>query len=114
MGKSVVILSPGLGESVSIEDRELVHGLLPVLGGAAPVGGDVAQGQPDQFDRRLVAREVAPRLDDLAQPGIDALDGVGGVCLTHRISDRLAGFFLRVLLGTHAPFQHGMPHTQNF
>jgi hypothetical protein len=25
-----------------------------------------------------------------------------------------AGFFFRVLLGIHAPWQHVMPHTQNF
>ena len=42
--------------------------------------GDVykrqAQGQPDQLGGCLVAGEMPPRLDDLAQPGIDALDGL--------------------------------------
>jgi hypothetical protein len=79
VGKSVVILPAGRFEAFGVEDGELVHGLLPVPGGPSPVGGDIAQGQPDQLGGRIVAREMAPRLDDLAQPGIDALDGIGRV-----------------------------------
>src|SRR5450432_2288954 len=52
---------------------------LPVVRGAPPIGGDVAQGQPDQFAGGVVGREMATRLDDLAQPRVHALDGVGGV-----------------------------------
>ena len=68
-----------LREPLLEEYRELVHCQLPFLGRAAPVGGDVAQGQPDEFAGRVVAGEVAARLDDLAQPAVHALDGIGGV-----------------------------------
>ena len=57
----------------------MIHRRLPFPRGAAPVRGDVAQGEPQQFGRRLVGREVAPGLDDLAQPHVHRLDGVGGV-----------------------------------
>lgn len=57
----------------------MIHGFLPVLGGAPPVGGNVAQGEPDQLGRSVPAREMPSRRDDLAQPRIDTLDGVGGV-----------------------------------
>jgi len=53
------------------QDGELIHRLLPILGGTSPIGGDVAQGQPDQLGGGLVAGEMPARLDDLAQPGID-------------------------------------------
>jgi hypothetical protein len=66
-------------ESLFVEYRELVHRRLPVLRSVAPVGGDVAQRQPDQLGRRVVAGEVPAGLDDLAQARIDALDGVGRV-----------------------------------
>lgn len=37
------------------------------MSGAAPIGSDVPQRQPDEFRRGLAGREVAPGLDDLAQ-----------------------------------------------
>ena len=49
VGKSVVILRDGFREAAGIEDRELVHGLFPVVRRTAPVGRDVAQGQPDSL-----------------------------------------------------------------
>src|SRR5271165_4054192 len=66
-------------ETIVVEDRKLVHRLLPVVRRFSPVGGDIAQRQPDQLARRVIGREMTTRLDDLAQPGIDALDPVGGV-----------------------------------
>ena len=82
--------------------RSLGQGLLPVGGdlsldesalGPARVGGrvlllgalrgpavlDVADRQPQQFDRRLVGGEVAAVLGDLAQLVVQRLDRVGGV-----------------------------------
>lgn len=53
-------------ESVSVKDSELVHGLLPVVSGSAPFGGDVSQREPDQLGGGFVSREMAPGLDDLA------------------------------------------------
>ncbi len=79
MGESVVILSTAGLEPFGIEDRELVHCFLPVSGRTFPVGCDIAQGQPDQLGGRIVAREMPESLDDLAQPGIDALDGIGRI-----------------------------------
>ena len=70
VGKSVVILRDALRESILVEDRELVHGSLPVVARAIPVFGDVAQRQPDQLGGRIVAGEVPARLDDLAQPRV--------------------------------------------
>ena len=75
----MVILSAYRFKSFGVEDGELVHGLLPVLCCPPPVGRDVAQSQPDQLGGRIVTREMPSRLDDLAQPGVDALDGVGGI-----------------------------------
>ena len=46
------------------------------MGGASPIGRDVAQDQPDEFCRCLVGREVAAGLDDFAQLRIDVFDGV--------------------------------------
>ena len=64
MGKSVIIL-PACGfKAFGVEDGELVHRLLPVLGGPSLVRGDVAQGQPDQLGRGIVAGEMASRFDD--------------------------------------------------
>ena len=57
----------------------MVHGRFPVVGGTAPVRGDISQSQPDQLGRRLVAREMATRLDDLTQSRIHARNRVGGV-----------------------------------
>ena len=75
----MVILSSCCFKAFGIEDGELVHGLLPVLGCSSPIGGDIAQGQPDQIGGSIVAREMPARLDDLAQPGIDALDDIGRI-----------------------------------
>ena len=44
---------------------------------AAPLGGDVAQCQLDQFAGSLVRREMAARLDDLAHLRVYAFDGIG-------------------------------------
>lgn len=66
-------------EALIIEDSELVHRLSPLLGRPSPVGRDVAQGQPQQLGRCIIAGEVATGLDDLAQLAVQALDGVGGV-----------------------------------
>ena len=79
MGKSVVILTARRFKAFGVEDGKLVHGVLPVLGRPSPVSGDVAQGQPDQLGGGIVAREMPARLDDLAQPGVDALNGIGRV-----------------------------------
>ena len=38
-----------VGEAILVEDRELVHGFFPIPVCATPVGGDIAQGQPDQL-----------------------------------------------------------------
>ena len=66
-------------EAFAISNGELVHGLLPLLGRSPPVAGNVAQSQPDYLGGGIVTGEVAARLDDLAQPGVRALDGVGRV-----------------------------------
>lgn len=89
-------------DSVGVGGGELGQGLLPVGGdlsldesalGPARVGGrvlllgalrgpavlDVADRQPQQFDRRLVGGEVAAVLGDLAQLVVQRLDRVGGV-----------------------------------
>ena len=79
MGKLVVILTAGCFKAFGVEDGELIHGLFPVLGCPSPICGDIAQGQPDQLGRGIVAREMPACLDDLAQPGVDALDGIGRV-----------------------------------
>jgi hypothetical protein len=70
MGKSKGILLDCLCEALGVENRELIHRLLPVVRRSAPVGRDIAQRQPDQLARRVIARKVAARLDDLAQPRI--------------------------------------------
>ncbi len=69
-----IILRLGPGEAILVKDGELVHGRLPVMCCAAPIGSDIAQGQPDQLAGRLVGREVAARFDDLAQQRIHALE----------------------------------------
>src|SRR5271157_4155852 len=80
----LIVFTPGSEsasqvETIVVEDRKLVHRLLPVVRRFSPISGDIAQRQPDQLARRVVGREMTARLDDLAQPGIDALDPVGGV-----------------------------------
>lgn len=47
--------------------------------GTGPFGHDVAQRQPDQFERGLVRREVAARLDDLPKLHVQRLDRVGRI-----------------------------------
>lgn len=47
------MLGGGLGEALAVGDGELVHRFLPFLAGTSPVGGDVAQGQPDQLGGRV-------------------------------------------------------------
>ena len=64
------ILRGARRESIRIENRKLIHRRFPVGRRATPIGGDITQRQPDQFGGRLVAREVAAGLDDLAQPRI--------------------------------------------
>jgi hypothetical protein len=73
------MLSQCFSESLAVGDRELIHRLFPVKRGATPIGGDVSKGQPDELGGRLIAREMAARFDDLSQPRIHALNGVGGV-----------------------------------
>nr|KGD11537.1 hypothetical protein DO63_5974 [Burkholderia pseudomallei] len=45
--------------------------------GAGPLGHDVAQRRPDQFECGLVRREVAACLDDLPKLHVQRLDRVG-------------------------------------
>src|SRR5208282_5983813 len=58
--------SAGRVEAVAVEDRELVHRLLPVVRRLAPAGGNVARAEPYEFVCRVVGREMAACLDDLA------------------------------------------------
>jgi len=60
------ILQMNSGKAILVENRELVHRGLPVIQRTTPVSRDIAQGQPPQFGRGLVGREVPTRLDDLA------------------------------------------------
>ena len=71
-------------EPLVIEYRELVHRLAPLLGRAAPVSRDVAQGQPDQLGGGIVAGEVAARLDDLAQLTVQTRTHNSGQARPHR------------------------------
>ena len=66
-------------EAILVEDGELVHRGFPVRGRSSPVLGDVAQRQPYQLGGGIVAGEVTAGLDDLSQPRVHALDGVGRV-----------------------------------
>jgi hypothetical protein len=68
VGKSGLILCDCVCEAIFVEDRELVHRLLPIVGCPSPVGGDVAQREPDQLVGGVVTGKMAARLDDLAQP----------------------------------------------
>ena len=45
----------------------------------APVRRDVSQPQPDQLGGCFIVWEMTPGLDNLAQLGIDAFDGIDGV-----------------------------------
>ena len=71
-------------EALGIEDRELVHRLLPMVRCFAPFGGDVAQRQPDELARRIISRKMTARLDDFSQSGIHAFNRIGGVDLGGR------------------------------
>lgn len=42
------------GKSVVLENRELVHALLPISACPVPAGRDVSQGQPNQLCGRIV------------------------------------------------------------
>ena len=66
-----------LVKAVLKKNSELIYCWLPVVGSAAPVGRNVASRQPDQRGGSTVIGEVSPRLHDLAQSGVHALDGVG-------------------------------------
>jgi len=80
----------GPREPITVGDRELVHRLAPLPGRSPPVSSDVAQQrQPDQFAGSLITGEVPARLDDLAQPRMYALDGIGRVDdAAHRRGER--------------------------
>ena len=64
--KSVFILRDSIGESVLVKDGELVHCRLPVVSRTTPIGGDIAQCQPDQFGGSIITGEVPARLDDFS------------------------------------------------
>lgn len=49
MGKLVIILASDGFKTIGIEDGEMFHRLLPTLGRTPPVGGDIAQGEPEQL-----------------------------------------------------------------
>lgn len=85
----MVILSTGRLKAFGVEDDKLVHGLLPILGRPSPISGDVAQGQPDQLGSDIVTGEMAAYLDDLAQPGVNALNGIG--CVDNPADQRREG-----------------------
>lgn len=59
-----------------VKQRELDHRAFPIMSGAGPFGNDVAQRQPNQPERGLLAREVAARFDDLAQLHVERLNGI--------------------------------------
>lgn len=65
-----------LNESILVENGELVHSHLSVMGSTPPIGGDVAQCQPDELGGSPISREVSSSLDDLAQLRVDVLNGV--------------------------------------
>jgi hypothetical protein len=66
-------------EAFAVGDGELIHGLFPFLRCSSPVGRDVAQRQPQQLGGGIVTGKVPTRLDDLAQPAVQTLDGVARV-----------------------------------
>jgi hypothetical protein len=68
-----------LSKTLLVKNGKLVHRRLPVVSRPAPIGSDVAQCQPDQLGGRLVIGEMPPRLENLAQAGVHALNGIGGV-----------------------------------
>lgn len=68
-----------LGKTLLVKNGKLVHRRLPVVGRSAPFGSDISQCQPDQLGCSLITWEMPSRLENLAQPGVHALNGVGGV-----------------------------------
>lgn len=48
-------------KAIIVQDSKLVHRLLPIPGCPSPIGGDIAQGQPDQLACRVITREC-PRV----------------------------------------------------
>src|SRR5271157_2279881 len=67
------------GKALRIEDGELVHRLLPMVRCLSPIGGDIAQSQPDQLARRVVTGEMPASFDDFPEAGIHTFDRIGGV-----------------------------------
>lgn len=47
-----------VGEAVFVGDREIVHGLFPVVHGAITIRSDVANGQSDQLVGYLIRRAI--------------------------------------------------------
>src|SRR5882757_4696326 len=103
---STFMLGSGSGEvgaeAVGVGQGEGAEGGFPTVhggafdesaGGFAPAAGcagffgalpgafvlDVADGQPQQFDHRVVGGEVPPVLDDFAELVVQALDRVGRI-----------------------------------
>ena len=66
-------------EPIAEHDSELGHGGGPFALGILPVVAHTAQDQIQQFDRRLVGREVASAANGGAQCAVEALDRIGGV-----------------------------------
>lgn len=71
--------SLGQLESVAELYGELCLGGMPLGWRSFPCRLDLPQREIDQFDRRLVAREVTLVADRLADPTVQTLDGIGGV-----------------------------------
>ena len=68
-----------MGEALAEEKRKLVHGHVPRVRGAYGALGRILDGEPEQFGRRLVGRDMATRFDDFAEAHVQAFDRVRGV-----------------------------------
>ena len=66
-------------EAVAEHDGELRHSGGPFALSILPIVAHAAQDQIQQFDRRLVGREVSAAAHGGAQRAIEALDRIGGV-----------------------------------
>src|SRR5687768_3714717 len=66
------------GEAAFIENRKLIHRGSPEPRPAFPFCRDIADGEPDQFGRRLIIRKMASGLDDFPQLRVDALERISG------------------------------------
>ena len=66
-------------KAVAVDDGKLIHGRVPGFRGANGVVVHVLEREPRELDRRLIAREVTPGFDDLAEPHVQTLDRIGGV-----------------------------------